>query len=119
MIETSSASLRANSPDDPALEEHDHAIGHAEHLGQLARDHEDRDALVREIREQPVHLGLGADVDAARRLVDDQQRRLAGEPLGEHDLLLVAARERPGRVAQAPVAQLQPRRPLAREAALG
>ena len=41
--------------------------------------------------EQPVHLGLGADVDAAGRLVDDQQRRAAGQPLAEHDLLLVAA----------------------------
>ena len=119
MIETSSASLRGELAGDTALEEHDHAIGHAEHLGQLARDHEDRDALVGEIGEQAVHLGLGADVDAARRLVDDQQRRPAGEPLGQHDLLLVAARERPGRIAQAPVAQLQARRPLAREAPLG
>ena len=41
----------------------------------------------------PVDLGLGADVDAARRLVEDQHPRAHGQPLAEHDLLLVAARE--------------------------
>ena len=43
---------------------------------------------------QPVDLGLGADVDAARRLVEDHHLRLHRQPLGEHDLLLVAARQR-------------------------
>ena len=40
-----------------------------------------------------VDLELGADVDAARRLVEDEDRRLGHQPLGEHDLLLVAAGE--------------------------
>ena len=40
-----------------------------------------------------VDLVLGADVDAARRLVEDEDRRLRHQPLGEHDLLLVAARQ--------------------------
>ena len=53
------------------------AVGHAEHLGQLRRDHQHRHALAGELGEQPVHLGLRADVDPARRLVDDQQRRAA------------------------------------------
>ena len=39
-------------------------------------------------------LDLGPDVDAARGLVQDQDPRLRGEPLGEDDLLLVAARQR-------------------------
>ena len=39
-------------------------------------------------------LDLGADVDAARRLVEDQDPRLGREPLGQDDLLLVAAGER-------------------------
>ena len=46
-------------------------------------------------RQQPVHLGLRADVDAARRLVDDQHLRLGREPLRQHDLLLVAAGQVP------------------------
>jgi hypothetical protein len=40
-----------------------------------------------------VDLLDGADVDAARRLVEDHQRGLLHERLGDDDLLLVAARE--------------------------
>ena len=42
---------------------------------------------------QIVHLDLGADVDAARRLVDDQDFRPQREPARQHHLLLVAAGE--------------------------
>ena len=45
---------------------------------------------------QPVDFGLGADIDAARRLVKDHDLRRHGEPFGQHDLLLIAARERAG-----------------------
>jgi hypothetical protein len=38
-----------------------------------------------------VHLGLGADVDAAGRIVEQDHRGLGVQPLGEHHLLLVAA----------------------------
>ena len=40
---------------------------------------------------QVVDLHLGADVDAARRLVEDEDPHAAGEPLAEDDLLLIAA----------------------------
>ena len=40
-------------------------------LRQLRGDHEDRRALRAELADEPVDLGLGADVDAARRLVED------------------------------------------------
>ena len=45
-----------------------------------------------------VDLGLRADVDALRRLVEDQHRGLRRQPAAERDLLLVAAgeRRRPG-----------------------
>ena len=46
-----------------------------------------------ELGDQPVDLGLGADVDAARGLVEQQHAALAQQPAREHDLLLVAARE--------------------------
>ena len=42
---------------------------------------------------EPLDLGLGADVDAAGRLVEDEQLRLGGQPAGEQHLLLVAAAE--------------------------
>ena len=38
-----------------------------------------------------MNLGLGADVDAAGRLVHDQDHRTGGEPFAEHHLLLVAS----------------------------
>ena len=52
-----------------------------------------------EVADDPVDLGLGRDVDAARRLVEQQHPALAQQPAREHDLLLVAAREqaRPSR----------------------
>ena len=53
-----------------------------------------------QLGEQVVHLGLGADVDAAGRLVDQQHPRAGGEPLGQHDLLLVAAGQGGDRVAE-------------------
>ena len=58
-----------------------------------------------ELGHQREDLGLGADVDAARRLVEQQHPRLGQQRLAEHDLLLVAAadserdrRVRPGRL---------------------
>ena len=55
----------------------------------------------RELAHQAMDLGLGADVDAARRLVEDEQLRIVGEPLAEHDLLLVAAGEAAGDLVDA------------------
>jgi hypothetical protein len=50
-------------------------------------------ALCSQRIEELVDFGLGADVDAARRLVEDQHVAIAQQPLGDDDLLLVAARE--------------------------
>ena len=57
----------------------------------LLADQQDREPLARKVRDRPVDVGLRPDVDAVRRLVEDEDARLGGEPLGEHDLLLVAA----------------------------
>ena len=46
-----------------------------------------------------VDLGLGADVDAVRRLVEEQHLGPGEERAGEERLLLVAARERGDRLA--------------------
>ena len=52
------------------------------------------DAPVGELAHQLVDLVLGADVDAAGRLVEDDHARLHRQPARQHDLLLVAAGER-------------------------
>ena len=46
-----------------------------------------------QLAHQAVYLGLGANVDAAGRLVQDDDLRPGQQPLGEHHLLLIAARE--------------------------
>src|SRR5215472_1836480 len=59
--------------DQPALAHDQDPVADPQHLGQFRGDHQDRDAVPREPRQQAVHLGLGRDVDAAGRLVHDQQ----------------------------------------------
>ena len=60
-------------------------------LGQLRADHQDGDAAVGEPADDPVDFDLGADIDAARRLVEDQDACRQCAPTREQDLLLVAA----------------------------
>ena len=77
--------------DRAAVAQDEHAIGALDDLLELRRDHQDAEALVGELADQRLDLGLGADVDAARRLVEDQELRIGAEPAGEQHLLLVAA----------------------------
>ena len=119
MIASSSASARSNSRMTRPSNSTTTRSAMPSTSGQLGGDHEDGDALRGELGEQAVHLRLRPDVDAARRLVDDQERRLAAEPLRKDGLLLVAARQRPDRVRQLRVLQPQAQRPVAREGALG
>ena len=77
--------------DDRAVGDHQHAVGQAEHLGDLAGDHDDGDAAVGQVAHQRVDLRAGADVDAAGGLVEQQHAAVAQQPAGQDDLLLVAA----------------------------
>ena len=67
------------------------AIAHAQHLGQLGRDHDDGRASRQQLVHQAIDLDFGADVDASRRLIEEEDVRLRQQPLREHHLLLVAA----------------------------
>ena len=51
-----------------------------------------------EVQQQRVEVALGADVDAARRVVEQQHLRVGRQPARHDDLLLVAARQRGDRV---------------------
>ena len=59
----------------------------------VGRGHQDGRALASRRRHEVVDRGLRADVDALGRLVEQQDARLAAQPLRQHDLLLVAAAE--------------------------
>ena len=93
MIRSSVASAASSVGRDPALAHHEDPVAHADDLGQLGRDHHDPDATGREVPQERVDLALRPDVHAAGRLVDEQDPAPGVQPLGEDDLLLVAARQ--------------------------
>ena len=75
---------------DPVAQ-HDDPVAGAQDLLELGRDEHARLAVLGQREDEPLDLGLGADVDAARGLVEDQDLRVRRQPAGEDDLLLVAA----------------------------
>ena len=54
-----------------ALAHHHDPVAHRQHLGQVGRDEDDGDAGAGELADQLMDIGLGADIDAAGRLVED------------------------------------------------
>ena len=72
-----------------------------------------REALGGDRAHQLVDLLLGADVEAAGRMVEDQHPRLRLQPLGQHHLLLVAAGEVEAERLDAGRADPQPLDPVA------
>ena len=101
---------------EPALRHHEDAVAEREELGQLGGDQEDGAALRGELADHLVELGLDADVDAARRLVEDEDRGIGEQPAGEDRLLLVAARELADRLAHRGEADAELLRPSRRRA---
>ena len=70
------------------------AIGQREHFRQIARRHQAAGAARRFATDDFVDLELRPDVHPFGRLVEEQHLRLGRQPLGDNDLLLVAAAER-------------------------
>ena len=87
---------------DPALVDHEHAVGERADLLQLERDEQHAAAGVALLEQPPVDELDRADVEPARRLRGDRDLRLLGELARDDDLLLVAARQRAGRVSGSP-----------------
>src|SRR6185503_9244647 len=79
-----------------SLAEDEDAVGEGEELGHLAGDEEDRSAGVGGFADEAVDLGLGADVDSAGGLVEQQDAGALAHPSGDEELLLVAAGELAG-----------------------
>ena len=59
----------------------------------LSRQHDDCDPGSREIPEQRVHVVLGADVDAARRVIEQEHLGISGKRSRDHDALTLPARK--------------------------
>ena len=79
--------------DRPLVHDED-PIGHGEDFGQVAGDEDDGQARRGQLRDDPMDLDLCPDVDAARRLVEDEHPRLGGEPLAGRPLLVATGQRR-------------------------
>src|ERR1700723_828197 len=86
---------------DAAFAHHIGAVADMTDFGLFGRDHQRSGATGNQPVAQREDLGLGADVDPAGRLVEDEQPGAGGEPLADHDLLLIAARKEGNRLTRA------------------
>src|SRR5256885_262445 len=78
---------------EPAPVEDEDTIAEAEQLGQLRGAEKDDPPLVRHVANEPEDFAFRAYVNAACRVVEQDDVRCDLEPLADDDLLLVAARE--------------------------
>ena len=80
--------------DEPAGIEHADALAHLRDDREVVADEEDaRPELLAQRRDEVEHLGLDRRVEARRRLVEDEERRVLREGHRDDDALLHAARE--------------------------
>ena len=70
------------------------AIARREHLDELGRDHDDRDAVAGKLAHERMDLRLGTDIHAPRGFVEEEDPRGGRGPTTHDHLLLVATRER-------------------------
>ena len=86
-----------------AIAQDNDPIGVTHQLLQFRRDNQQRQAIGAEGFNQANNFRMGADVDAAGRLIEDQELRFGQQPAGEQHLLLVAAGEKLDRLLGARV----------------
>jgi hypothetical protein len=84
----------------PAAHDAD-GIADPHEFGQIRADEKDGFALRGQLAHQPVDLGFAADIDASRRLIQEQNPGLVMQQSADGDLLLIAAGEFGGRLAGA------------------
>ena len=76
----SGQSRPADLGDQLLFAEDEHPIHQLDVLVELGREHHHRQAFARQLGEQLVEVALGADVDPAGRVVQQQDPRFGGEP---------------------------------------
>ena len=72
---------------------HHNPVSHAQYFFELAGNHNDRNALFRQVVHQLVNLVFRPDVNAAGRVIHNQDLWVRHQPFGDDDLLLIAARQ--------------------------
>src|SRR5690606_34515512 len=73
----------------PLVENPDHVAGGVDFV-ELAAGDDDGRAFVGELVDEIIEVRLGADVETAAGLVEQQHARAVDDPFGQHHLLLVA-----------------------------
>ena len=86
-----------NLPCFDAFFDYTNVIAHIDNLRQLRGNHDDGLSLARKLGNEMVNFLLGADVNAARRFIENQHVHIAREPLCQNNFLLIAARQAVGR----------------------
>ena len=82
----------AECRDDAAVAHDEQPVGHAEHLRHFRGDQQHCHAAVGKVADHAIDFDFGGDVDAARRLIEDEKLDvLDQQPFRQHDFLLVAA----------------------------
>jgi hypothetical protein len=76
------------------------AVGHLQQFRHFRADHQNSRSFARQLVHQVEHLNLRANVDAACRLIEEKNLRLAKQPLGDHHFLLVASAEPPSQLSR-------------------
>ena len=80
--------------DDPAVLHHDRSVGHVGDDAHVVRDQHDARVDARaQVAHELEDLGLDRDVERRRRLVGDEQLRVAGQRLRDHRALPLTAGE--------------------------
>ena len=74
-----------------ALPHHQNSVGNLQQFRQFGADHQDRCAGSRKTIHHLEDFDLGADIDAARRFIEQENFGAARQPLGNHNLLLITA----------------------------
>ena len=77
-----------------SLAHHQDPIRKQQQLQHFGAHHHDAQALRRQLEDELIYFLLRSDVDAARRLVEQQNPRFRRQPFSDHDLLLIAAGKR-------------------------
>lgn len=73
------------------IAQHEDPVGALGDLLELGGDHQNAQALIGKLPDQRLNLGLGPDVYAAGRFIEDQEFRIGAEPSREQHFLLIAA----------------------------
>ena len=99
MMASSLISVRDKLAREPAFVHHEHPVGQAENFLHFTRCKQNGNALTCQLIHKFIDFLFRPNIDAARRLVEQQQFGLKAEPFPEHDLLLVAAGQVANRLA--------------------